>query len=242
MKKHLTKLLRNDLDLNKKWWHRLLSVLFVLLFIITTTLTALDLYGNDKIIKYKETDILSERVAETYKHIKYLVNTEDKEIIYNNKIGYISDQGSISALDYYCSSDISKNIEKIEQDLNINSYVFGDTSVGIKEFKEGLYQHKAKCVKLSVLNIVDKKHSISDYDWNKSSTPVINSDKIIKTENILFYNSEVKDLNIYKISILNTTINILLPFIVIIISFIFILIFYYKVVLYIAFGSKKSVQ
>jgi predicted negative regulator of RcsB-dependent stress response len=47
MKKILNKILRNDLDLNKYWWHRLFKVAFLIILIATIIITAYITWENN---------------------------------------------------------------------------------------------------------------------------------------------------------------------------------------------------
>jgi hypothetical protein len=227
MKKILNWLLRPDLNLKSKWWHRLLLVIYIVALIGVIIFTISIFLDSNQIPKYKKIGDLSERMTDQPQLLKNIVNTNAGERVakyeYNlYDFRYELDSLQLLNMPYYCSKDISSDIDGLSKNLSIDFYKSDTDRVSLNEFKEYLILMDANCVSVG---------TFSKYNPNMG--------KILTTEKTLFWCLEAEGLGIYKVSILQTSLNIALTLLYVFAFFIVILIAYYKIVLYVIFGSKK---
>jgi hypothetical protein len=105
---------RKDLNLKDKWWHRLLSIVFIFSFVISVaynliTYSVSDMFRGDVgIQKWRNVESLSARITSEIKPISALVKTGEK-IGENDRTYVLNDQpdayykGVLN--DVYCSTD-----------------------------------------------------------------------------------------------------------------------------------------
>jgi hypothetical protein len=227
MKKISNWLFRNDLELNKRWWHRLLKVIYLVIVAVFLIYGILDF----SVTGYSKLGKLSKYIPDNPQTIeKILENTQIKDILissdkfepYNGK-----DDSFAVGRDYLCSQDMHKDI----LDMDIIKYemwagkMLDRKIVSVQEFSEYLKLNDLKCV-----------------------VPTFYEDEFGRRVDMMQAYDGVSDLNslyIYKPDQLKTVWYFLLGggtypgiwfYLLVPVLLVFI---YYKVVLYIIFGNKK---
>jgi hypothetical protein len=221
---------RKDLDLSKKWWHRLLVVFFfsILAFISFQIFNWAAEYAKgyskqQNISEYINDDIqsLSKLPLNNKNYARYVISRSNpyKE---KNDI-YFENYKDIA----FCSNKLVNNLDNLlVQNGGIEKWDFysGEMldrkKLSLNEFKQYLKIENIKCV------------ALDSYTGRYSeSVPMV-----------VVYTS-IKDLSFYEFSTLKTFGNVLYYVFIdayfVWLGALFIIILYYKVVLYIIFGSKK---
>lgn len=204
---------RKDLALNKRWWHRLLSVIFflaLLYFLVEVWDTPLP--------KYNSIGYLNDRMSSNLQLLPELIGSNEKVGVYENNLhgdSYEKNEGwLLRQPNIYCSDNIANNIENISGKTGVEVYKGNGPSeyISLEEFKNYLLKQNAKCV----------------------SVNVINGTKVISWE--VFVGN---DLKVWEQSFFASFVYILKESLLVILSFIVLLVIYYKIFLYIIFGKKN---
>ncbi|MDD5721374.1 MAG: hypothetical protein PHT16_02925 [Candidatus Pacebacteria bacterium] len=238
MKKILNWLSREDLNLKNKWWHRLLSIIFIFSFILFFIYNLI-VYSNSNLFKgdigvqeWKKVATISERITSEIKPISALIKMGEK--IGDSNRTYVLNSppddyymGTLNNV--YCSTELANNYEKIKDNKNTdilyelfimeNNY---RNKISSEAFSNYIKQNDIKCL------IVDAYTS-----FNNTKVTFLQPDKSYQ-DNWFFYEKSVGKTIMYFLE--------MIP-VVLVFSFLLfagIIIFYYKIFLYIVFGSKKK--
>lgn len=232
MKKLFKKIIgyRDDLKLNKKWWHRLLSTLFVFSFIFSVSIWVIDYTQSNEFLRWEKTESLNDRITKEVKKPKYFLKDGEKlgQSIYGLN-SYQSESEKKYLDDVYCSSELSKNVKNIKDDKNIiNLFIrklYGTEEVPLNVFEDYISNNNIKCL------VSDSYSSFEKKSLQFNTITFLEPDKSLQD-----------DWSFYEVSVLKTTINFLLALSVVLIfcSLIFsiILLIYYRVIVYIIYGKK----
>ncbi|HBV58235.1 MAG TPA: hypothetical protein DEB73_03185 [Candidatus Magasanikbacteria bacterium] len=236
MKKiNLTNFFRKDLNLKDKWWHRFLSIIFIFFFIIFTGYNLIaysvsDIFRGDVgIQKWRNVELLSARINSEIKSIGALVKTGEK-IGENDRTYVLNDQpdayynGVLN--DVYCSNELSEKFLVIKNTRSIDSLyirnLYKRENVSPEVFSNFIKQNGVKCL------IVDAYS-----DTNGGRVTFLEPDKSYQDNWSFFEKSSIKTI-LYFIE--------MIPLVLIFSVLVFagILVIYYKIFLYIVFGTKKE--
>lgn len=224
------KILRKDIDLKNKWWHRLLKVIFFIL--IAWLLYFIFFEGFGYKIRYEKIESLNERIpnnlitiAELKKPGEVLSSYEPSPPNYNGD----SFSSAIDPKEFYCSNNLADNIELLMNKTGIKTLfirdIYGTNNVSLEVFSNYIKENNIKCLWTDSINV--------DYEKIYFLGP-----------STFFESDEYDNYYFYKISTSKTVMtvvsNLLLSsLIVIVLSFLIILI-YNKVFLYIIYGKEKK--
>jgi hypothetical protein len=238
-------LLRDRLELNKKWWHRFLEVLFIISIISLAIYAVIYLvnsytsivnrwsYSNNvsgklnssnyagKIVSinelYNDKEIISDNDLYTN---GYFPNLKNKELILPNHPLFLADGKS------FCSNKLDKQIKEIatENDIKLYSTINptrNTLSTSIDAFTSYLYIHDIKCVVVDSYSIENDNGVTTKYAFLRP----------VDTYNYIIYKYENKFFD-FILYILMTIIGLLL--------YTFVILFIYKkIILYIIYGNGK---
>lgn len=172
--------------------------------------------------KYAKVDILSRRVDSQTRLISSLVKPEERIGAYEGSV-YGSDYGHnggwLLLQEYYCSKNVSSKIEEISAKTGINSYKGNLDLVSLNDFKNYLAQNNAICVQVLHLD---------------------NAQRYGNVDKVLAYGFEVDDMAVWQPSTIKPIFVAVQSLFWIILGFVFLLLIYYKIFLYVVFGSKKK--
>ncbi len=241
MKKILNWLSREDLNLKNRWWHRLLSIAFIFSFLVLIAYniilySASDMFRGGDVQQWKKVGTLSERITSEIKPISAFIKIGEK-IGENDRTYVLNDQpdpyykGVIN--DVYCSTELSSNYEKIKNARNVDElYVggsFNRNKVSPEIFTNYIKQNDIRCLTVDAYTTYDTSGQVSGklsfLEPNKSYQ-----------ENWSFFEKSTFKTIIYFIEML----PIVLAFSFVV--FAGIIVIYYKIFLYIIFGSKKDTE
>ena len=228
---------RKDLNLKKRWWHRLFLVIFILSFI--------SILGNE-IISYKDglgfqrwerTSTLNERIDTQLSSVEELLQKDEK--ISDSDSPYVL---NIKDLPYdsfvldnvYCSNRIDDQIEMLMMNKGIDQLLIREVygryeNIPLDDFKRYLKNNKINCVTTD---------SYTSFDPSGSATRklrFLEPDEKFQNE-YAFYKPSTSQTILY---LLGTSLLMLLAYGAI---FGMIIVIYYKVLLYIVFGNQKSIN
>lgn len=221
-------LTRKDLNLNAKWWHRLLKSAFILFLVLQGMGLIFGLFFSDNYIFYKKHNIsiitnleyfTQLQLPATVNTVPAFIQQEGKLGLLNgNDIDYLSAYSLENAL---CSPSPLNNIEKIVPFLYNNFLTYSD--------RQKFTLPQAKDSLISELKKNPSRVCFIPKEIGKSLTEetgeiVKSSDKIIKFKPNVFYYFEMFGV---CIAVIGTTATLLM-------------LFYYKVFLYIIFGAEPS--
>lgn len=222
---------RSDLNLGSRWWHRFLSVVFILLSLSLTIYTISEIFTSNELQQWRKVAALSERVSSDIKSMGDLVKPGEK-IGENNRTYVLNDppgeyyKGILN--DVYCSTKLSDNIENIREARNIeNLYIrslYGRNNTSLTVFTNYIKQNDIKCVILDA-------YSYSD----GGKLTFMEPDKSYQ-ENWSFYEKSSSATVMYVLKMVSIILAVSIA------VFTGITVFYYKVLLYIIFGSRKNLD
>lgn len=222
---------RKDLNLSGRWWHRLLLVIFAISFIWALYTMYDDLFATSHpyIPQWKVVNSVDERLTPAVKQIRdlkmpserveeldrsYALNSQDDDSLYD---------------DIYCSSDLENRIDEVQNNSGIRIlYIrdkYGRNDVPIETFANYIKENNIKCL------VPD---AYTHYDINSQEDGKLRFLEPIGPDSAFY-----KDLVFYEKSNFLTVIYALKMFLLVIAVFAVAVVLYYKVFLYIIFGSKK---
>lgn len=224
---NLDKFLRKDLHLSGFWWHRFLSVAYISLFIITLIFSINNKLGGTEIPKYKKVGMLTDRIDGEIRRIESLVDREEKIAVYEHNLyeningvsTYDRNGGWLLKQDYYCTTNIGAKVKEISDITEVYYYKGNLKLVPLNEFVEYLENNNALCI--HVLDL----HSQENFG---------------DVEKALAWGFEAEDMGIYRESIIKSIGSIAVTFFYTTLSFLALLIIYYKVFLFVVFGTRKK--
>ncbi len=239
-------LLKDSLELNKKWGHRLLKVLFIL-SIISLTIYVFILLSNGyprivnewnfvnniagklnskdysgKVVPIKELYNDKEIISDSDIYTKdYFPNLDNKDLLlpYSSPI-FVEDTES------FCSNKLDEQIKEIASENNIKLFsttnpTLNTLSNNIDAFTSYLYNNNIKCVMVDSYSVENDNKETSKYTFLRP----------VNTYEYNIYRYENNFMG-FILSIIFSIIGLLL--------YIFITLFIYnKIILYIIYGNKK---
>jgi len=216
---------RTDLNLYGRWWHRFLFIIFIICFIALLGVSISSSVDDAQFPKYSKVGMLSERMDDKIRLIGDLVKPDEKIAVYehnlygsyNGESFYSKNGGWLSKQEYYCSKNISDNLEEVVAKTGINFFNNSTGFIQLNEFAKYLSQNKANCVSVNSYNALDSS----------------------ETRKKLMWGLEADDMAVWKVSIAKSIFSILQQIFFIVLGFLIVMVIYYKIVLYIIFGSKK---
>lgn len=224
---------RKDLNLQDKWWHRLLSIIFILSFILFISFNIVDFSTHDifrggQVNQWKKVSSLSDRITSDIKPISALLKTSEK-IGDNNRTYVLNDEPDeyyrIILNDVYCSTELVDDYKEIESSRNIGELYIMENNyrkkITSEVFSNYIRQNEIKCL------IVDAYSSP-----NNKSLSFLQPDRSYQ-DNWTFYQKSTTKTLLYFLEMIPIVLGISL------IIFLGIIIIYYKVVLYVIFGNKR---
>ncbi len=149
---------REDLNLKSKWWHRLLSIIFIVSFIYFVGYNIVDFSTHDMFRgghaqQWNKVATLSERITPEIKPISEPIKAGEK-IGEDNRTYVLGDQidryYKMILNDVYCSTELSEDYEEVKSARNIDElYIggsFGRNKVSSDEFSKHIKQSAIKCL------------------------------------------------------------------------------------------------
>lgn len=231
---------RKDLNLSGRWWHRLLLVIFFISFLWALYTTYDDLFAtrHPYIPQWKVVNSLDERLTPTVKKIHELKMPNERVGERDRSYALNSRDGDSLYDDIYCSSDLENRIADVQNKSGINTLHIRDVyGRNIDGFNQPNYdvpiEIYANYVKENNINCLIPD-AYTRYDVNGQEDGKL---KFLEPTgpNSLSY----KDLVFYEKSNLLTALYALKMFLLVIVTFAVAVVLYYRVFLYIIFGSKK---
>ncbi|RIL00474.1 hypothetical protein DCC77_02820 [Candidatus Uhrbacteria bacterium] len=137
---------------------------------------------------------------------------------YNGKSFYSGNGDWLLEQEYYCAKNISDKVEEISAKTGVNYYKGNLNLVQLNEFKKYLSQNKAQCVQVLELDSFERYGNV---------------------KKALSWGLEADDMAVWKVSIIKTVLSVLQQIFFIVLGFLVVMVIYYKIILYIIFGSKK---
>lgn len=171
--------------------------------------------------------MLSDRMDDSVRLIEDLVRSDEKIAVYEHnlygsykgKTFYSGNGGWLLNQGYYCAKNISDKIEEISAKTGVTHYKGDINLVPLSGFKKYLLQENAHCVHVLELD------SFEHYGNVKKA---------------LSWGLEVDDMSIWRVSIVKTTLSVLGQIFFITLGFLVVVVIYYKIIIYIVFGSRKN--
>lgn len=218
---------RKDLNLNKRWWHRFLSIACVVIFIVVFFSNVVGMFDDAQLPRYTKIALLVERMEEDPVLIKNLINPGEKIGRHENQLYGLSEGrryydawgGWLIEQDYYCSKNISVRIEEIATKTSVYHYKGNIDLVSAEDFRKYLIEQKTNCVEVLDLN---------------------NAKLYGNVKKALSLGLEADNMAIWKPSLIKSIFYVLSDVIFLAIVFSILLVIYYKIILYIVFGSKNK--
>lgn len=230
---------KQGLNLKDRWWHRLLSIIYIFSFIVFVVYNILyygshDMFEGGQTQQWEKAGSLSERITSEIKPINALIKSGEK-IGENDRTYVLNDQpdeyykGTLN--DVYCSTELSSNYEKVKISRNIDVLFIRDlydkNEVPPDLFSKYIKQNNIQCL------IIDAYTIYTPNGQANGKLTFLEPDKTYQ-ENWSFYEKSSAKTNLYFLEMILSVLAI--SFII----FGVIAVFYYKIIIYIIFGSKKT--
>ena len=221
-----TNFFRKDLNLKGRWWHRLFFVVFVVAFIWIGLATISSMLDDAQLPKYTKVEMLSDRMDLEIRLIGSLVKPEEKIAVYEHNLYgeyngeklYDGNGGWLVKQEYYCSKNVSDQVEKIAAKTGVNFYKGNTGLVSLADFRNYLSQNKAECVRVLDLDSVEHFGNVK------------------KALSWVFYPDGMA---VWQESLIKSVFAVAQTLFFVASGFLILLVLYYKVFLYIVFGGKK---
>jgi hypothetical protein len=176
--------------------------------------------------KYAKVGMLSDRMDSEIRLIGSLVKPEEKISVYehglygeyNGKTFYDRNGGWLVDQEYYCSKNISDQVEKVLEKTNIDNFCGNTCFVSKENFKEYLKQNKANCISVNNYNPLDTN----------------------ETRKKLMWGLEADEMAIWQESLIKSIFAVSQTIFFVSFGFFVLLVFYYKVFIFIVFGRKNN--
>lgn len=208
---------RRDLNLSGRWWHRLLFVIFIIAFIVSAWASMV----NTQWPRYSKVGMLSDRVDNQIRLIGSLVQLEERIGVNEGNVygsDYSHNGGWLLLQEYYCSKNVASNVDEITAKTGVNFYKGNLDLVPLNDFKDYLAQNNAICVQ------------VLDHD---------NVQRYGNAKKALSYGFEAEDMAVWQPSTVKFLFSVFQSVLWVVIGFAILIVIYYKVFLYIVFGSRK---
>lgn len=209
----LKNLFRKDLELNKKWWHRLFKILFTLSLLIFIWKGLID-FTEESYNHYKRVDNLEDRLNDKVSNTKELLKYWER--FTNHNWGWEEDY--YSKQDIYCSNNLDDidNIKYIINETWINNFNRlrkNKNNIDIESFSMLLRSTWVKCIITdnAEIDFLNPMREFDDFWFYKKS-------KFQYLIDWIFLQQFLISLLIYLLAIY---------------------IIYYKIILYIIYWKKK---
>lgn len=208
---------RTDLELNKRWWHRLLAVIFFASFTWSMFVVFHDLIFNDHpdIPQWKIADSVNDRITSKVVRISDIKKLGEKIAERGSSFTLNLDRPTIYD-DFYCSSNIEDYINEVQEKSGIRNLYLNKQPSTIEDFTRYLEQNNIQC-------LVPDSYSLLTGEI-KFLEP-LGSDHIFG-DDLVFYEKSIFLTVFYTLRLLS----------IITLVFLGIIITYYKIILYIIFG------
>lgn len=224
---------RKDLNLGDRWWHRLLMIIFFASFIIALY-TIYDYFDSLIIPQYEIVNSVNDRITTEVKQIRELKKPNEivEELYDRPDASYHLNVPTDKSLydDIYCSDDLENKVADVKNKSGISTLyirdVYGQNEVPIETFTNYIKKNKLKCL---------LPDTYTRYNDNGQEVEKLRFLEPIEPGS-LFY----KDLVFYKKSNLLTVLYVLKISLLVVTGFIAVVVLYYKVFLFVIFGSKKT--
>lgn len=239
-------LLKDSLELNKKWWHRFLKVLFILSVISIAIYVVVFLFNSypsivnqwsyantvsgklnssdytGKIVSinelYNDEEIISD--SELYTD-GYFPNLKDKDLLlpYSSPV-------FVAGSESFCSDKLDKQIKEIANKNDVKLFsttnpTLNTLSNNIDAFTSYLYNNNIKCVMVDSYSIENNNKETSEYTFLRP----------INTNEYIIYK--------YENGFMGFILSIILSIVGLFLYIFAILFIYNKIILYIIYGNKK---
>ena len=225
---------RKDLNLKNRWWHRLLSIVFIFSLFMFVICGISDIFRDRQVQQWKKAETLSERITSEINPVSSFIKVgekigkDDRTYVLNNQPDayYKSTLNNV-----YCSTELSNNIEKIKSERQIKSLfirdLYGTNNVPLETFTNYIKQNNIHCL------IVD---AYTTYDSDGQAIGKLSFLEPKKTyqDDWSFYEKSSDKTITHILEMLVTVFAISFAI------FIGIIVIYYKIFLYIIFGCKKN--
>ncbi|MDO8451531.1 MAG: hypothetical protein Q7S76_01545 [bacterium] len=225
MKEFFSNFFRSDLNLKERWWHRLLVVLFfgLLLWALYMMYGDLSAPNHPYIPQWKVVETLDARLTIEVHQIRDLKKAGEK--VEERDRSYALNSGDDSLYDdFYCSIDLESKVSDIQTKSGISNLYLKRETTTLGTFTNYVRENDIKC-------LIPDAYTYSDNTRVTFLEPL--------GPNPLYG----KDLVFYEKSGFLTVFYILQMLALIIAIFAGIAVMYYKLFLYIIFGSaKKPIQ
>lgn len=228
MKKISTWIFRDSLELSKHWWHRLIKVIFLSLFFLITTGSYIALIADP------DTVLLSKHNV-SVKNTLYQFTLDYKGEDYDNTIPkFFEQKGNFGVL----------KGNKIEY---ISSYSLGKSFCmkAPEKYQDSIIEILYEAYK-SKLNYGEMPESLVSFSDEIKTTLFENTTRRCFIYDISTYNEELKNIEDLSGHIINYRPNVIFYIeatiavpLVALLSFILFALIYYRLILYIVYGSKK---
>ena len=217
---------RSDLNLNDRWWHRLLFVVFIIIFVVSIIISITKMVDDVQLPKYSKVGMLSDRMSDQVRLIGDLVKFNEKIAVYEHNLygsyngGSLYDKngGWLVQQEYYCSKDISKHLTDVVAKTGVNYFSNSINFVQFSEFDKYLSQNNANCISVNNYNPLDN----------------------LETRKKLMWGLEADNMAVWQVSIIKTVFSVLQQIFFIVLGFLVVMSIYYKILLYVIFGAKKD--
>lgn len=240
-------LFRDDLDLTHKWWHKLLSAVFVILFIVYVVhniviYSKVDMFKGGRVQQWKKVEALSERITTEVKTVGELTKAGEKiEDKYRTR--KLNDQSSTaydSVLnDTYCSTKLYDHVENLKN-LRMADTYYMNTDEDRRSTTPRLYEAtKLPPGPFSDLSDYIKKNGINclvvnTHTYRDGSIVTFLMPDISYQKNWFFYEKSSLKTFGYFIEMIGFILGIFIAL------FLSAMIVYYKIFLYLIYGNKKQ--
>lgn len=214
-------LFRKDLNLGRRWWHRLFLVIFFVCFAWALYMMSSDLFVDNHpyVPQWKIVGSVDERITAEVKQIRDLkkfgerVEEKDRSYALNSS----TDENSLYD-DFYCSTDLENKISEIQNKSGIVNLYLNRKNVPTETFVNYVENSGMKC-------LIPDAYTYSDDTKVRFLEPL--------GPNPLYG----KDLVFYEKSNFLTAFYVFKMFLLVIAVFVGIAIVYYKIFLYIILGN-----
>jgi hypothetical protein len=239
MKKIFTWYLRKDINLKNKWWHRLFIICYIIAVIPVIGLLIKS--ENFKVLDYPQWKMVAtfgDRIDSNLNSVANLVKPGerieeiDSSSYFLNTTESTSFFGNNYKYDVYCSNQIQNYVDQITNDRKIKHLYIDGKDVSSDDFTTYIKNKNISCL------LID---SYSTFGLNGKENKLY----FLRSDDDLLFGKGFKDnWGFYEVSTVKSILFWLIDFTIVLIQtsiiFYMISVIYYKVIMYIIFGSKKN--
>jgi len=226
---------RKDLNLKNKWWHRLISILFVFLFFISVISAFVEYFDGNGFAQWRQTNTLKDRISSDVNTVGSLVKQGEKlEEIgasdYTLNLNDLTYNGYVAS-NAYCSTEIQNHIEDIKYERKIDhlfiTNLYNTKDVSIEDFSKYINENAINCINVNAYTAYDNAGQ------ETGKLTFLEPDKKFQND-WAFYEKSIPKTVLY---LLGYALWIVVSFLLI---FVVIAVIYYKILLYIIFGKTTN--